>query len=85
LGQRTNTRESAVARPTGAVEVGMRDAQCSADGGHHARSRVSAFRADRRIHRGFYGDHDAPGFVMSLFGAIVLVIVYHAITVRRFV
>jgi uncharacterized membrane protein YeaQ/YmgE (transglycosylase-associated protein family) len=32
---------------------------------------------------GLYGERDAPGFVMSLFGAIVLVVVYHAITLRR--
>ena len=32
---------------------------------------------------GLYGDHEAAGFLMSLFGAIVLVVVYHAITLRR--
>lgn len=35
---------------------------------------------------GLYGGRDAPGFVMSLLGAIVLVVVYHVATAgRRFV
>jgi uncharacterized membrane protein YeaQ/YmgE (transglycosylase-associated protein family) len=36
----------------------------------------------RRI-TGPYGEGDAPGLVMSLFGAIVLAVVYHAMTLRR--
>ena len=32
---------------------------------------------------GMYGQRDAPGFFMSLLGAIVLVAIYHGITARR--
>jgi uncharacterized membrane protein YeaQ/YmgE (transglycosylase-associated protein family) len=32
---------------------------------------------------GLYGDRETPGFFMSLLGAVILVVVYHAITARR--